>query len=237
MTAATTRPGVCFLFHGESKAGKTWLGASGPEPVLILDAEGGTRFLPAGTIQWDGISEPPVPDGSWKVCVVPVRNFETMSSVYQWLNMGKHSFNTVVIDSISETQQRLVDSLVGSNPMGQQQWGELLRRMSVMVRMFRDLTTHPTHPIQAVVLIAMTKEVNARRVPFVQGQLATALPYYIDVVGYLFIHVGEDGTPVRRLYLQAHPLFEAGDRTGRLGAFIDDPTLTTMLDMIHTKES
>ncbi len=95
------------LVYGSSKVGKSWLAASGPPPVLILDAEGGTRFLPFKKIQWTNtMSEPPEYDGSWEVCVVYVRDFSTLDNVYTWLHSGKHPFRTVVIDSISEAQQR-----------------------------------------------------------------------------------------------------------------------------------
>jgi len=233
----TQGPGVCFLIHGESKVGKTWLGASGPRPVLFLDAEGGTRFLPYNTVQWDGLSEPPTYDGSWEVCIVPVRNFNTMQSTYQWLNSGKHPFKTVVIDSLSEVQQRCVDGIAGQNQMTQQNWGDLLRQMSALVRSFRDLVTHPTAPLGAVVFIAMTRELNGRKIPYVQGQLGVTLPYYIDVVGYAFTQVGEDGNVHRRLLVSHHPTFDAGDRTGRLGDVVDAPDVTQMLTTIHMKEN
>ena len=227
-------PGVCFLIHGDSKTGKTWLGASGERPCLVLDAEGGTRFLPYRTIQWDGMSEPPAPS-DWEVCVVPVRSFTTMQSVYQWLNSGRHPFNTVVIDSLSEVQQRCIDGLAGQQQMSQQLWGDLLRQMSSLVRAFRDLVTHPTRPLSAVMLIAMSREVNGRRVPYVQGQLAVTLPYYIDVVGYYFTHVDESGILNRRLWVAPNPLFDAGDRTGALGDVVDNPTITSMLNTIYRR--
>lgn len=230
----TSAPGVCFLVHGESKVGKTWMGASGPRPVLILDAEGGTRFLPYKTVQWDGMSEPPT-QGDWEVCIVPVRSYATMQSVYQWLNAGKHPFKTVVIDSLSEVQQRCIDGLAGQQQMSQQMWGDLLRQMSALVRAFRDLVTHPSSPLSAVVLIAMSRETNGKRVPYVQGQLAVTLPYYIDVVGYYFTHVDESGVLMRRLWVTPHPLFDAGDRTGALGEVVDNPTITQMLSIIHNK--
>jgi len=229
------KPGVCFLVHGESKVGKTWLGASGPRPVLVLDAEGGTRFLPYKSTTWDGLSEPPAYDGTWEVCVVPVRNFNTMQSVYQWLNSGKHPFQTVVIDSLSEVQQRCIDGLAGQQQMSQQMWGDLLRQMSALVRSFRDLVTHPTQPIPAVVLIAMSREMNGRKIPYVQGQLAVTLPYYIDVVGYVFTQVGEDGALMRRMWVGSHPMFDAGDRTGALGEVVELPSIIEMLNTIHTR--
>lgn len=237
MTVKTQDPGVCMLIHGESKVGKTYLGAGSPAPVLILDAEGKTRFIPQRKITWDGRSEPPAADGTWDVCIVTIRDFELMRNVYEWLNSGKHPFNSVVLDSVSELQQRCVDAISGVAQMSQQMWGDLLRRMSQLVRAFRDLVNHPVHPLQAVVIIAMMKEINGRRVPFVQGQLQTLLPYYIDVVGYYTIATSDDQTSVRRLYVTPHPLWDAGDCTGRLGTYIDNPTVPNMLKLIHERSA
>lgn len=241
MTQDVRPPGVCFLVHGESKVGKTYLAGTMPRPALILDAEGGTRFLRVKKVEWDGLTEPPK-EGThpktgepyeWEVCTVPIRAYSTLQNVYAWLNAGKHPFRSVAIDSLSETQQRCVDALAGTSAMSQQLWGDLLRQMSSLVRAFRDLTTHPTNPLDAVLIIAMTREVNGRKVPYVQGQLATTLPYYIDVVGYYTMQTTDDGTPVRRLWVQPHPLYEAGDRTGELGAAVDWPNISTMLKTIH----
>jgi hypothetical protein len=229
-------PGVCFLIHGDSKVGKTWLGASGPAPVLILDAEGGTRFLTQQKrVSWDGLAEPPT-QGEWNVCVVMIRDYIQLRSIFQWLNSGRHPFRSVSIDSLSEVQQRCIDSIAGTNQMAQQQWGELLRAMSSLVRNFRDLVTHPTNPLQAVTFIAMSREVAGRKTPYVQGQLAVTLPYYIDVVGYYFLDTSSaDGVVRRKLLVSAHPLYEAGDRTGALGLGIENPTITNMLNLIHER--
>jgi hypothetical protein len=225
-------PGVAFLIHGESKVGKTYLGATSPPPVLILDAEGGTRFLKHRKVKWDGKEAPPEPS-DWEVCIVTVRDFDQIRTVYQWLASGKHPFKSVVIDSLSETQQRCIDALAGTNQMAQQQWGELLRSMSSLVRQFRDLLNHPTNPLQAVVFLAMTRESQGRKIPYVQGQLSVTLPYYIDVVGYYYIQLDEQNQASRKLLTSAHALFEAGDRTGMLGIGVTDPSITTMLSTIH----
>ena len=235
---------LSILVHGLSKTGKTWLGDTSPAPRLVLDAEGGNRFTESRKVLWDPTtSGPPVADGTWDTCLVFVRDFETIQLAYQWLAAGQHPFKSVVVDSISEVQQRCVDSLVGTDPMKMQNWGELLRKMSDLVRKLRDLTIHPTNPLEAIVIIAMTRKINDDRfVPYVQGQLATTLPYYIDVTGYFFTEQTENGLQ-RRMLVEPHPQFEAGDRTGRLGTvneetgvrvgLIVEPNIEKMLDAIY----
>ncbi|MPZ21922.1 MAG: AAA family ATPase, partial [Luteitalea sp.] len=93
---------LSLLIHADSKAGKTTLVASAPPPLLILDAEGGSKFLPVRKTTWDGLRPPPAYDGSWEVCVVMVREFSTLVNVFQWLQTGQHHFRSFGIDSITE---------------------------------------------------------------------------------------------------------------------------------------
>lgn len=234
---------LSLLVHGLSKTGKTWLGDTAPAPRCVLDAEGGNRFTASRKVYWDPTqSAPPAADGTWDTCVVLVRDFQTIQQAYQWFAAGQHPFRSVIVDSISEVQQRCVDSLVGTDPMKMQNWGDLLRQMSDLVRKLRDLTIHPSNPLEAIVIIAMTRKVDGERyVPYVQGQLATTLPYYIDVTGYFFTEQGPDGL-VRRLLVAPHPQFEAGDRTGRLGdldelgrptGIVTHPNVELMLEQIY----
>jgi len=228
---------LALLVHGLAKVGKTRLAETAPAPKLFLDAEGGTRFLP-NRIEWDPSQyAPPVPDGTWENCIVYVRNYQTLELVYQWLQDGAHPFRSVILDSISEIQQRCIDAISGGNQMRQQDWGELLRKMASLVRNFRDLTFHPTHPIECVIIVAMTRAVDGRYAPHVQGQLYTTLPYYIDVVGYLYRENDvTTGQPYHRLLTAPQPTFEAGDRTGRLGEVVDNPDIPKLFQLIFNTE-
>lgn len=230
---------LSLLVHGESKVGKTWLGDSTPAPRLILDAEGGIQWTNSVKCWWDPAFEPPPILGQgrpapgadvayldWQTCVVTVRDWSTVQQAYQWLNFGQHVFTSVTLDSISEVQKRAKDNLVG--PMGEmrtQDWGALLSQMEMLVRQFRDLTMHPTRPLQCVCVIAFTREQSGKFRPYVQGQLSITMPYFLDIIGYLFAQRMEDGSVVRRLLVGPDAQFEAGERVGgRLGNVVDpDP--------------
>lgn len=225
-----------ILVHGGAKVGKTHFGATAPPPILVLDAEGGWRFVSRRKVYWDPqLDQPPVDDASWTVCIVTVRDYATVQRTYEWLASGQHPFTSVVMDSISEIQQRCIDAMVGADQMKTGDWGELLRKMSALVRQFRDLTFHPTKPIEAVVIIAMTRQVNDVWKAYVQGQLATTLPFYVDTVGFLYHETdGTTGQQTLKLLVHDHPQIDAGDRTGRLGAVIEAPTVSGMLDTIFS---
>lgn len=220
------------LIFGPSKAGKTHFLASGPKPVLILDAEGGSRFLPFKKIIWSNtMNEPPEYDGSWEVCIVYVRDFSTLESVYTWLHSGKHPFRTVCIDSISEAQQRCVDSIAGVKQMTTPDWGNLLRRISALVRSYRDLLIHPLNPVDCVAFTAMEK-INQDGVhsPYLQGAIANVISYYVDLALYLRAEPNpETGAIERKLLTKPHPLFLAGDRTGRLPNVMINASLEDVL--------
>jgi AAA domain-containing protein len=223
--------GICFLIHGPSKAGKSYLGDSAPGPRLILDAEGGTRFLKSKKTFWEPTQPPPEYDGSWETCITYVRDFQTLSYAYQWLAAGKHPFKSVIIDSLSEAQQRCVDAIAGAEAMQLRDWGELYRKVAQVARQFRDLLVHPTAPLDAVVLLAMTKQgQDGKFYPYVQGQLATALPYFVDVVGFLKAQISEEGEFTNFLLTKPHIQYEAGDRTGVYPQVITNPRIDQMID-------
>lgn len=229
----TLTESLSLVVHGESGVGKSWLGDTTPGPRLILDAEGGSRFTPSRKTQWDGLSAPPAYDGSWDTCVVVVRNFNQISTVFQWLNSGQHPFRSVTLDSLTEMQKRVLDDVAGTEQPTTQDWGALLRRMEALVRQFRDLTMHATKPIEAVVLICPTSEKSGRYRPHVQGQLGITLPYFVDVVGYLYVQADETGALSRKLLVQPSGQFDAKDRTNRLGAVVDSPNVENMISTIY----
>jgi hypothetical protein len=228
--------GLNLIVYGHAKQGKSWLADTAPAPRVILDAEAGSRFTPSRKKLWQPVSDPPpVPDGTWDTAIVPVRAFKDVTKCFEWLNSGKHPFRSVIIDSISEVQQRIVDDIAGTNQMRTQDWGTLLRVGSDVIRKFRDLVTNPVKPMDAVVFIAMASQRQDQTwCPYMQGKLSTTLPYYVDVVGYLVNVPQEDGTTVRRMFVGNTPGYETGERVGgRLGTYIDNPNIASMIEMVR----
>lgn len=214
-----------------TKIGKSTFANTTPPPRLFLDAEVAYRFLPGRKVFWEPLRDaPPLYDGTWDTCVVVVRDYSIMVRAVEWLESGQHHFESVSVDSISEVQKKLKDQLTGGfGDMDQQLWGQLLTHMEALMRRLRDLTEHPTNPLTAVVLTAMTELRDGKWRPYVQGSLRTTLPYFMDVVGYAFVQAQQtlDPTqpppePIRRMLTRPHQLFEAGERVqGRLPEYID----------------
>jgi hypothetical protein len=221
------------LVYGPSKAGKTHLVASAPRPVLLLDAEGGSRFLPFRKTVWKNpLSEPPDMT-DFDVCICYVRDFSTLDNVYTWLHSGKHPFRSVAIDSISEAQQRCVDAIAGQKQMTTPDWGNLLRKISALVRNFKDLLIHPLNPLDCVAFTAMERITpEGVHVPYLQGQIANVLAYYLDIVLYLKAAPNEEtGAIERKLLTKPHPQYAAGDRTNRLPNLVVDASMEDILMM------
>jgi hypothetical protein len=229
--------GISIIVHGASKSGKSRLASTSPAPRLILDAESGSRFISGRIVAWDPRTQAPPQAGEWDTCHVPVHDYDTIRAALHWLQSGQHPFASVVLDSISEIQQRAIDSIAGVDQMKREQWGELLRTVSETVRKFRDLVTHPTRPMWAVVYIAMTVQRDGKWRPLMQGALKDFLPYYADICGYLFVNPPIDaaGTwPGNGLLVQPHPEYETGERVGGIfGQVVANPDIQAMVAKIY----
>ena len=246
MTMSVQRS-LTMMVYGESKVGKSTFAVTAPYPRLMLDVEGGHRFLPIVVKYWDPLrEEPPVADGTWDTCVVTVRDYDTVIKTYQWLQLGKHQFKSLIIDSISELQVKCMDSIAGNEQMKMQQWGELLRHMGALLRDLRDLTMHPTNPLEAVVLTAMSRSADGRAKPYLQGQLAIQAPYFYDILGAITVETVPNPDPlqspykVRRMYVERTTEYEAGERVqGRLGAVVEQENLGVerMLDLVFGQKT
>lgn len=241
------RKGVAMslIVHGGSKAGKSTITNTTFPPRLLIDAEMAYRFLPGVKVFWDPKTEaPPEHNGLWETCVVIVREYADMSKAYEWLNSGQHPFRSLGIDSVSEIQSRCRDQLTASGQMSQQLWGDLLYEMDKLVRGFRDLTEHPINPIEVVVLTAMTQMKDGKYRPYVQGALQVKLPYFLDVIGYLYVAAETDPTdptkvlaPQRQMLVNPHDMFEAGERVqGRLPNPVRNPTIPEMLALVFPED-
>lgn len=243
---------LSILIHGDSKVGKSTLTSTAPTPLLVLDAEGSWKFirergfrsgLPLRRVTWDPMTQDvPRYDGTWDVCYVSVYGWETVQRVFQWLTQAQHDFESIVLDSITELQRRLKKNISSDGLIkGYDGWGQLLVRMDSLIRDMRDLTLAPG-PVRCVVFVAETRMSDGKYRPYMQGQISTSLPYWVDICGYAFggTTLGEDGsTQVRsvNLWIAPHPQYEAGERVaGLLPDNIVNPSISDMMDTIYPKE-
>lgn len=229
------------VVHGESGAGKSYFGGTVPTPALVLEAEGGSRFVKAlkPTRRWDPLTEaPPVDDGTFKSVFVDVLDWPTLDAAYRWLASGQHPFKSVILDSLTEAQKRLVDKVAGTEQPTLQDWGIIGRHFEDMVRKFRDLYRHPTNPLN-VLLLCLTHERDNERRPFLKGQIELTLPAFVDVVAYLSTEQGPSGNVVHKMQIVPLNNIIAKDRTGVLvdkyGPYIIDANFTEWLKILDAE--
>jgi hypothetical protein len=214
---------ISILVHAASKAGKSTLTATAPKPVLVLDAEGSWRFIPVRKRYWVPTDPPPVWDGTWDTCIVSVRDWDTVLQVYNWMITYELPFISVIVDSVTEIQRRCKQNLKGTDAMKIQDWGVLLTLMDNVIRGFRDLTLIPWSNVRCVAFVAETKQREDKMwAPHMQGAIATSMPYWVDIIGYLYPDFDLDGNgqptvEVRRLLIGPNAQFVSGERVqGRL---------------------
>jgi hypothetical protein len=222
----TLNKSLSILVHGESKAGKSLLGISGAAPRVLLDVESAAHLLPIKSIIWDPSLPPPEPDGTWDTAVVQVNDWKDAVNAIEALHSRPHPFKSLSVDSISELQNKCIDSIAGLNQVKLQDWGTALRLMRAFCNKVRDLTKHPRHPLSSVVVTSMSKRNEDTKVwePYLQGQMKSVLPYLFDVNSFLIkSDVVEQGNwvTVRDLYTEpsgtAPVKFTAGSRiSGRV---------------------
>lgn len=227
---------LTLVVHGESGAGKSWLADTAPAPRLVFDVEGGARFTQSKKVAWDPRNPPPEPDDSWDTAVVTTTDLDEIRRAYQWFVEGKHSFKSVVLDSLTEAQKRSVDKLAGTGQLTMQHYGVLLREGDALVRSFRDLTMHPTNPVDVVVFVCGSREKGQEHPvvrPAMLGQMAEQIGYVVDVMMYLQMDVDAEGKLMTRAQFVQLDNIAAKDRTGRLGVRMDNPSIPKMLTAIY----
>ncbi len=231
---------LTLVVQGESGVGKSWLADTAPGPRLILDVEGGVRFTQSKKIAWNPKDEPPKGLGPDDSVVVTVTDVDAVRRAAEWLQRGMHEFRSVIIDSLSEAQKRMIDDIGGTDQLKLQDYGTLKRKTEAMVRQFRDFTMNPIRPVEVVVFVTGTMEKGQEHPvmrPALTGQMAEQLTYYVDVQAYLAVVSNQEGELERQaLFAPLHNI-AAKDRTGRLGTVRSNPTIPDLLDAIYGPES
>ncbi len=234
---------LAAVVHGESGAGKSYFGGTLPGPRLVLDSEGGSRFIKSNKrrVTWNPLTEePPKNDGTWDACFVKVTDWKQLHAAYQWLASGRHEFASVIVDSLTEMQKRLVDEVAGTDQPTLQDWGTIGRHFEDMVRKLRDLTFHQEKPVN-VLMICLSHLRDGETRPFLKGQIELSLPAFVDVVGYLYTEASteEAGKIDRRMLIVPLNNIIAKDRTAALveqhGAVVPNANFSEWLDVLEAE--
>lgn len=228
-TANAKASKIKMAVYGPSGAGKTCLAATCPRPLLI-SLESGTLSLAGKDIPYIDASRNNTGE------VIPKeRRAQRIVEIYQYLNTkdAKEKYETVILDSLTEIGQCMVDYAANEYPDPKDsfpKWGLYNTKMIGMIKGFRDL---PDYHVLFTALSVTEKDENGMRYANIdlQGSIADKFPGFFDIVMYL--NVAKDG--VRTLITGRTPNIIAKDRSGKLD-HVEPPDLGVIINKILKEE-
>jgi hypothetical protein len=232
------------LIYALSGVGKTTLTTTACDdprtsPILVIDFEGGAelRFKEKDPTTYT-IRQP--------------KSMDDVSFLYNYLVAGNHPYKSVSLDSLTEIQKLgLYEFVWGadvkkSGPFGTnakitdiktaeiQHWGKSLTQMGLLVRLFKDLRIHTFFTC----LLNTDKDETTGKIfttVALPGKQALEIPGIPDIVMRYFCDIDRQGNTRRVGQFQPTSREMAKDRTDALGNFMEEPTVTKMLNMIWGK--
>lgn len=230
---------ITLVVHGDAKAGKTTFSSTGPGRTLILDSEaGGMRFVPGKKVTWnvDKGEDIPNADDDWRICRVPTNNIQTVKRAMDFLMTGRHPFNNIVMDSLTELQDIVKRERSATFQLEQRDWGVVFGTMNDVVVAMRDLVAAQDQ-LKSLIVVTGTALRDGKFRPMISGQFGSKLPYKLDGIGFLVKVADENGELRRALVLDDSTTHEVGHRLGdKAPKTLWDPTISKLLNTIFDTE-
>lgn len=210
--------GVKAILYGPAGAGKTFSISTipGPESVLVLSAEAGLLSIREQAADVD---------------VVVIDSVDRLREAYEYLATGGHTYRTVVLDSLSEIAEQVLDAEKGRTKDGRQAYGELQTVMMRLIKSFRDLPG-----LNALFLCKQERVQDANGLilygPGMPGaKLAQQIPYLTDLLFALRVRTEEEGSINRAFQTASDEQYYCKDRSGKLDTF-EPPDWSTIFNKI-----
>ena len=227
-----------MMIHSPGGHGKTTICATACDdprtsPVLFLGFEGGIAIRVAE-------KDPST------YTLREIRSIAEFNQIYEYLKKGDHPYKSVVLDSVTEIQKLgLFEFVYGTAGVEKafkgdllnikqaeiQHWGKSMNQMSMLIRFFRDLPIHSFF----TALTQTQKDEQTGRISHtvaLPGKQADEIPGIPDIVGYLGVAPTQQDPTKRVMVLQPDGRLVCKDRTDALGAIIEHPTVTKVLDLV-----
>ena len=226
---AKLKTNIQCLVYGESGAGKSFLAATAPKPLILLTEPNGQASIMHSNTNAD---------------LIHIDSIGMLSSVMVSLREEPKrwdKYETIVIDSLTEVQRLIKDDITnnGTNPMRLADWGELSRNMRRLMRSLRQL------PKNIVALALMEKNIEedsgtTEYKPAFDGKKTGGeIAQFFNFVGYLYAgQVAEDNQnkTYRYLMLEGRPGIMC-KTTYPLEGIIKNPNIKDLFENITTNST
>lgn len=209
--------GVKMLVYGKAGRGKTTLCATAPNPI-VFSAESGLLAL-----------------SNYQVAYAEIRTIKDLQDAFEWAKTSAEAkqFQTLCLDSLSEIAEVVLSNAKGQVKDPRQAYGELIEKMSMTIREFRDLPGYHVYMSAKQEMVKDDSTGVALNMPSMPGsKLGQSLPYFFDEVFQL--DIGKDpATQQTYRYLRTQPDYQndAKDRSGKLDP-IEYPDLGNIIKKI-----
>lgn len=205
------------LVYGHSGAGKTWLAASAPNPIVLLTEQNGIQSVRMSN---------PNARYAYTSSIEDVRDLLRAANS-RTLGTEQDPVDTIVIDGLTEIQRMFKDEMMRERQTEEfsiAMWGELTEKMRRLLRLLRDVPYH----VVCTALAETEMEGETRHVfPAFQGKkLYDEVMQYFNAVAYVFktqkgeeiVHNAMFDGPSRIAAKNCHPI--RGTRVGPVSTWI-----------------
>ncbi len=228
LNAGESRPQTTIkgLIYGQSGAGKSYLGATAPKPLILLTELNGQMSISHSNPKADIIHVTDV-----RVLVEVLRDIDENPKAWS-------KYDTIVIDSITEMQRLIKDSILGKRTqMEIQDWSKLTSNFRRLIRRIRNLN-------KSVICIGLVESENEEstgvrhvRPAFEGKKTGPEIAQYFNFVGLLFTQQDTDGDNVITI---RNLMLDGPDRImcktiAPLTGTIRDPNIARMFKEIQKK--
>jgi len=214
-----------ILLYGQTGAGKSWLAATAPKPLVLLTEANGHASV--------AHSNP-------EALVVPVRTMEELDVILRSIHTGEmqkaHQFETLVIDSMTELQRLLKMKILSRSNRTKMQladWGDLANEMVRYIRAIRDL---PCHVVCTALQDSYVEDDSGKRFvqPSFEGKkTVSVISQFFNAVGLLYKRAGE-GDISERLIMWDGPEWVMCKPCHPLAGVHEQPDMSEIVRSIST---
>lgn len=222
---------VVALVYGPPKIGKTTLAKTLPGKQLIINFENGLLSLQDESIDVYDCTV----DKNGNIMSRDLR-FEKLvhlfTNVLSTAEMKK-KYSWLVIDSITEVGQCLVEAMKKKHPNSSdalKMWGEYSEKITDLIKQMRD---YKPYNVLFLALEATDKDEQSRRFTGVDlnGKISQRIPALVDEIFHYRVFVNDEGQEKRFLVTSEHERAVAGDRSGKLDKF-ETPNMKSIVEKI-----